>query len=119
LSEIHRGERTDLIFAADLSELLGYRRVLTEPRPFAGAGTLHSWNCYLQRETVHELPPGTPPVPQLPCEHHSGRGFPIRPGFHVMTGYVTDAVAQLVVMREQGVISDAEYESALTYQTPR
>jgi hypothetical protein len=69
-------------------------------------------------EIVTELPPGTPPVPRLPCEHFSGRGFPIRPGFHVTTGYVTDAVAQLDAMLDQGVITDAEYDSALAYQHP-
>jgi hypothetical protein len=118
LVEIDDGERIELIFASDLSELLGYRHVLTEPRPFAPAGALHSWTSYLQREIVDDLPPGTPPVPKLPCEHFSGRGFTIRPGFSVMTGYVTDAVAQLAAMHEQGVITDAEYDSALTYQAP-
>lgn len=109
------GERLELIFAGDLSELRGYRRVLTEPREYAPAGTIHSWTSYLQREIVAKLPAGTPPVPQLPCERSSGRGFPIRPGFSVMTGYVTDAVAQLAAMRDQGVITDTEYDSALTY----
>lgn len=32
-----------------------------------------------------------------------------------MTGYVSDAVAQLVKLRDQGVISDREYGSAKTY----
>jgi hypothetical protein len=38
--------------------------------------------------------------------------FPIRPGFSVSTGYVSDAVAQLAKLREQGVITDGEYERA-------
>lgn len=118
LAEVDRGERTELIFASDLSQLLGYRDVLSEPRPFAPAGALHSWSCYLHREIVDNLPPGSPPVPRLPCQHFSGRDFPISPGFHVITGYVIDAVAQLAAMREQGVITDAEYDSALTYQAP-
>ena len=66
---------------------------------------------------VEDLPAGTPPVPDLPCEPpFSGRGFPIRPGFSVMTGYVTDAVAQLARLRDQGVITDAEYDTALSYE---
>jgi hypothetical protein len=118
LIEVNRGERLELIFTDDLTELLGYRHVLTEPREYAPEGALHSWAAFLERELVTELPAGTPPVPQLPCEHFSGRGFPIRPGFSIMTGYVTDAVAQLAAMRDQGVITDAEYDSALTYQQP-
>jgi Short C-terminal domain len=66
---------------------------------------------------IDDLPPGTPSVPNLPCEPpSSGRGFQIRPGFSVMTGYVTDAVAQLARLRDQGVITDAEYDTALSYQ---
>jgi hypothetical protein len=118
LVETDRGDRVELVFARDLTELLGYRHLLAESRDYAPAGTLHSWASFLRREIVAELPPGTPPVPRLPCEHFSGRGFPIRPGFHVATGYVTDAVAQLAAMRDQGVITDAEYDSALTYQQP-
>ncbi len=119
LAEIHGGHRTELIFAVDLSELLGYRHVLSEPSSFAPAGALHSWSSYLERKIVDELPPGTPPVPKLPCEHGAGRGFHIRPGFSVTTGYVTDPVAQLTALRDQRVITDAEYQSALTYQAPR
>jgi hypothetical protein len=118
LVEIDRGERLELIFADDLTELYGYRRTLTEPREYAPAGTVHSWSAYLQRGIVAELPAGSPPVPQLPCEHFSGRGFTIRPGFSIMTGYVSDAVAQLAAMRDQGVITDTEYDTALTYQNP-
>jgi hypothetical protein len=115
LVEVRGGERLELIFMADRSELLGYRRVLVEPQWFAPAGALHSWSSYLERAVVDDLPPGTPPVPNLPCEpRFSGRGFPIRPDFSVTTGYVTDAVAQLGRLRDQGVITDAEYETAVS-----
>jgi hypothetical protein len=46
----------------------------------------------------------------------SGRGFRIRPGLSVTTGYVTDAVAQLTRLLDQGVITDGEYDTALSYQ---
>jgi hypothetical protein len=36
----------------------------------------------------------------------------IRPGFHVSTGYVDDPRPQLAELRAQGVLTDAEYESA-------
>jgi hypothetical protein len=108
-----RQERLELVFAADLSELLGYQWFLNEDQPFAAAGTLHSWSAFVERAIVDRLPDGIPPVPQLPCEPRgSGRGFVIRPGFSVMTGYVTDAVAQLVKLRRQGTITDAEYDQA-------
>lgn len=117
LVEVRGGERVELIFSADRSELLGYRHVLVEPRWFAPAGALHSWASYLERAVVDDLPRGTPPVPNLPCEPpFSGRGFPIRPGFSVMTGYVTDAVAQLTRLHDQGVITDAEYDTAVSDQ---
>jgi hypothetical protein len=95
LVETDRGDRVELVFASDLTELLGYRHLLAESRDYAPAGTLHSWASFLQREIVTELPP-----------------------FHVTTGYVTDAVAQPAAMRDQGVITDAEYDSALAYQHP-
>lgn len=117
LVEAYRGERVELIFACDRSELLGYRHVLVEPQWFAPAGTLHSWSSYLERAVIDDLPQGTPRVPNLPCEPpFSGRGFRIRPGFSVTTGYVTDAVAQLTRLRDQGVITDGEYDTALSYQ---
>jgi hypothetical protein len=117
LVEVQHGERVELIFAADRSELLGYRHVLVEPQRFAPTGTLHSWSSYLERAVVDDLPLETPPIPNLPCAPPSaGRGFPISADFSVMTGYVTDGVAQLVRLREQGVITDAEYDTALTYQ---
>ena len=120
LVEVRGGERVELIFRADRSELLGYRHVLVEPQWFAPAGTLHSWSSYLERAVVDDLPQGTPPVPNLPCEPpFSGRGFPIRPGFSVMTGYVTDAVAQLGRLRGQGVITDVEYDAAMSDQNAR
>jgi hypothetical protein len=119
LVEIRGGERVKLIFAADRSELLGYRHVLVEPQRFAPTGTLHSWSSYLERAVVDELPLETPPIPNLPRKPPSaGRGFPIRADFSMMTGYVTDAVAQLIRLREQGVITDGEYDTARTYRTP-
>ena len=42
----------------------------------------------------------------------SGRGFFIRPGLHVSTGYVTDPLPQLAELRIQLVVTDAEYETA-------
>jgi len=36
----------------------------------------------------------------------------IRPDFHVGTGYVDDPLAQLAELRTQGVLTEAEYESA-------
>jgi hypothetical protein len=45
----------ELIFACDLSKLLGCRHVLTESHPFATAGALHSWTSNLQREIVDDL----------------------------------------------------------------
>lgn len=117
LVEVCRGERIELIFTTDRSELLGYRHVLVEPQWFAPAGALHSWSSYLERAVVDDLPAGTPPVPNLPCEPpFSARGLPIRPGFWVITGYVSDAVAQLAHLRDQGVITDAEYATALSYE---
>ena len=116
LVRVEHGERSELIFAADCSELLGYQRFLAEPKPFAPAGTLYSWCAFLDRAVADRLPDDIPAIPKLPCEPpNAGRGFPIRPGFSVMTGFVSDPVAQLVKLRDQGVISHAEHESAKTY----
>ncbi len=116
LARVEHGERIELIFAVDCSELLGYQWFLAEAQPFAPAGALHSWSAFLQHAIVDQLPNEIPPIPKLPCEPpYSGRGFPIRPGFSVTTGYVRDAAAQLVRLREQGVISDREHDSAKTY----
>ena len=116
LARVEHEERIELIFAADCSELLGYQWFLAKRRPFAAAGSLHSWSAFLQRAIVDHLPNEIPPIPKLPCQPPCyGRGFPIRPGFSVMTGYVSDAFAQLVKLRDQGVISDREYDSAKTY----
>ena len=113
LAGIQYGERIEPIFAEDCSELLGYQWFLAEPRPFAPVGALHSWSSFLERTIVDRLPPEIPPVPSLPCEPPgSGRAFPIRRGFIVSTGYVSDPVAQLTKLREQGVISDSEYHDA-------
>jgi hypothetical protein len=116
LARVEHEERCELIFAADCGELLGYQWFLAEPMRFAPAGTLHSWSAFLERAIVDHLPDDIPVIPKLPCEPpNAGRGFPIRPGFNVMTGYVSDAVAQLVKLRDQGTISHAEYDSAKTY----
>ena len=86
LVEVRSGERVELIFTNDRSELLGYRHVLVEPQWFAPAGAVHSWSSYLERAVVDDRPPRTRPVPNLPCEPpFSGRGFQIRLGFSVMT----------------------------------
>lgn len=113
LAGIQSGERIELIFAEDCSELLGYRWFLVEPQPFAPVGALHSWSSFVERAIVDRLPPEIPPIPSLPCEPPGGgRAFPIRPGFIISTRYVSDPVAQLATLREQGVISDSEYDSA-------
>jgi hypothetical protein len=116
LVRVEHQERIELIFAADCSELLGYQWFLAEPQPFAPVGALHSWSAFLQRTIVDRLPTEIPPIPKLPCEPPNvGRGFPILPGFSVMTGYVSDAAAQLATLRDQGVISDSENDCAKTY----
>ncbi len=116
LGRVEHAHRIELIFARDCSELLGYQWFLAEPQPFAPPGALHSWSAFVRRAIVDRLPDEIPPIPNLPCEPpNAGRGFPIRPGFSVMTGYVSDAVAQLVKLRDQGVISSREYGSAKTY----
>jgi hypothetical protein len=113
VTAVQLGERMELIFAGDRSELLGYQWFVAQPQPFAPVGTLHSWSGFLERAVVDSLPPEVPPIPQLPCEPAgAGRAFPIRPGFIVSTGYVNDAVAQLAKLLEQGVISANDYKSA-------
>jgi hypothetical protein len=116
LACLEHGQRIELIFASDCSELLGDRRFLAENQPWASQGTLHSWSAFLERSTVGSPPSDIPPVPALPCDPPGGgRIFPIRRGFMVMTGYVNDAAAQLVKLRDQGVITNDEYESAKSY----
>jgi len=113
LARIEHGERIELIFDSDINELLACQHFLTGSQPFAPAGTLHSWSAFTERRGVESLPAGIPPVPTLPCvPPGAGRGFLIRPGFHVMTGYVDDPLPQLDELRAQGTITDAEYESA-------
>lgn len=113
LVRIEHAHRVELIFSSDISQLLAYQHFLFDPQPFAPAGTLHSWSAFLARRIVAALPPEIPPVPQLPCiPPGAGRGFVIRPGFHVSTGYVDDPLPQLAELRAQGVLTDADYESA-------
>jgi hypothetical protein len=113
LARVENGERLELVFSSDTGELLAYQRFLVEPQPFAPAGTLHSWSAYLSRRLVDCLPAEIPLLPRLPCvPPGSGRGIFIRPGFHVSTGYIADPLPQLAELRTQGVITDAEYESA-------
>jgi hypothetical protein len=96
--------------------LLGYQWFLAEPQPFAPAGTLHSWSAFLQRTIVDCLPSDIPAIPNLPSGPPNGdRGFRIRPGLIIVTGHVSEAVAQLVKLLDEGVISQGEYESAKTY----
>lgn len=107
--------RTELIFSSDTSQLLSYQQFLTEDVPFAPAGALHSWTAYLEREVIAELPPEFPPLPTYPCvPPGSGRAFVIRSGFIVSTGYVEDPLPRLAQLRADGVLTDAEYESAKT-----
>jgi hypothetical protein len=113
LARTEHAHRVELIFSPDSSQLLAYQHFLAEPQPFAPAGTLRSWSAFLSRRIVVGLPPEIPPVPQPPCvPPGSGRGFVIRPDFHVGTGYVDDPLAQLAELRTQGVLTEAEYESA-------
>jgi hypothetical protein len=113
LARTEHAHRVELIFSPDISQLLAYQHFLAEPQSFALGGTLHSWSAFVARRIVAGLPPEVPPVPRLPCvPPGSGRGFVIRPGFHVGTGYVDDPLAQLAELRSQGVLTDAEYETA-------
>jgi hypothetical protein len=113
LARVENGARLELIFSRETSELLAYQRFLVEPQRFAPSGTLVSWSAYLTRRLVDRLPAEIPPIPRLPCvPPGGGRVFFIRPGFHVSTRYVTDPLSQLAELRTQGVITDAEYESA-------
>lgn len=94
---VQLGERIELIFAVDCSELLAYQWFLAEPQPFASVGTLHSWRAYVQRTVVDRLPADAPPIPRLPSGLPPGaaHAFPIRPDFHAMTGALDDAETQL------------------------
>jgi hypothetical protein len=51
LAGVQNGERIELVFARDCSELMGYQWFLAEPQPFAPEGTLHSWSAFLERAT--------------------------------------------------------------------
>jgi hypothetical protein len=113
LARTEHAHRVELIFSPDIGQLLAYQHFLAGHQPFAPAGTLHSWSAFLARRIVAGLPPEIPPVPRLPCDPPgAGRGFVIRPGFNVCTGYVDDPLPQLAELRAQGVLTDAEYESA-------
>jgi hypothetical protein len=50
LTCVEHGERMELIFTSDTSEMLGYQWFLAEHQPFAPAGTLHSWSAFLARQ---------------------------------------------------------------------
>lgn len=114
LASIEHRERVELVFAANLSELLGYQWFLAEDHSFAQAGTLHSWSAFLERKIVDRLPEGVPPIPRLPCETPGARrGFSIRRGFTIGTGYASDPAAQLAELRAQGVITDREHDEAV------
>ena len=92
---VQLGERIELIFATDCSELLGYQWFLAEPQPFAPVGTLHSWSAFVQRTVGDHLPADVPPIPRLPCGPPGARQvFPIRPGFNVFTGALDDTETQ-------------------------
>jgi Short C-terminal domain len=113
LVRVENVHRVELIFSPEISQLLAYQHFLSEPQPFAPAGMLHSWSAFLARQLVAGLPAEVPPVPQLPCvPPGAGRGFVIRPGFLISTGYVNDPLPQLAELRAQGVLTDEEYESA-------
>ena len=113
LTRVENGHRVELIFSSDTSCLLAYQNFLNDSVPFAPAGTLHSWSAFLTRRIAPSLPADVPPVPQLPCvAPGAGRGFTICPGFVIGTGYVEDPLPQLAMMHAQGVLTDAEYESA-------
>ena len=77
---VQLGERIELIFATDCSELLGYQWFLAEPQPFAPGGTLHSWSAFVQRTVVDRLPADVPPShgcrPGLPAQDECSRSVP-------------------------------------------
>lgn len=110
--------RVELVFASDRSELLGYKFTLADAQEFAPAGTTVSWCVFLARAIVDRLPPEIPPIPKLGNSDRSasgGRAFLIRPGFMVSTGSRSDPRAQLAELRNQGVITEVELQSALTH----
>jgi hypothetical protein len=105
--------RTELVFADDGSELLGYHDSLTEAQSYAPAGASVSWCAFLERSVVQHLPAEIPALPTLACEPGgSGRHFRIRPGLSVSVGYVRDGASCLGELRDQGVITAEEYDLA-------
>lgn len=114
LAVLKHGHRLELVFDDDTTGLLAYQRFLIDPaQTYAPVGTLVSWQAFLSRQLVDELPPGTPPTPGPPCSPPGGgRGTVIRPGFHISTGYVDDKLSLLDGLHAQGVITDDEYETA-------
>jgi len=84
------------------------------PAEFAPAGTTISWRAFLKRAIVDRLPSGMPPIPLNGTNDPAGgsRRFQIRPGFTVSTGYTSDPLERLAALRDQGVISEAEYQMA-------
>lgn len=113
---IERTHRIELIFSSDATRLLSYQQFLAQDAPFAPAGALHGWTAFLDRQVVTELPHEFPPIPQHPCvPPGGGRGFVIHPGFTVSTGYVHDPLPRLAELHAEGVLTDAEYETAKAY----
>jgi hypothetical protein len=113
LARVEHGERVEVVFDRDASELLGYRQFLVDPEHgYAPVGTLVSWAAFIRRELVDSLPAGIPPVPGPPCSPPGGgRGTVIEPGFLLGTGYFEDLEPQLEEWLADGVITDAQYRA--------
>lgn len=63
------GQRIELIFDPETTELLACHRFLIDPdQTYAPVGTLVSWSSYLDRQLVDSPPLGTPPTPDPPCD---------------------------------------------------
>ncbi|MGC9221885.1 MAG: hypothetical protein ACP5H2_11145 [Solirubrobacteraceae bacterium] len=100
--------RVELVFAADRSELLGYKFTLADAQEFAPAGATVSWPAFLARTIVDQLPPEIPPIAKLGSSDPAasrGGALLILPGFMVSTGSKSDPRARLAELRNQGVIT--------------
>jgi hypothetical protein len=109
--------RFELIFSTDLGELLGYQSFFAQPMAYAPAGALQSWCAYPERRIDLSLPADVPPSPRRRGERaRAGRGLLIRPGFSIVTGSAQDPLKQLAELHGEGVLTDADYESAKVMQ---
>jgi hypothetical protein len=120
LARVERGERVEVIFDSDASELLAYQLFLTDAsHGYAPVGTLVSWAAFIHRELVESLPTGTPPVPGPPCSPAGGgRGTLIERDFLLGTGYFEELEPQLEEWRAAGVITAAQYRAVRDRDLP-